>query len=50
MNDNNASEIRRAVARESRPAVLRRWVLELLEDRVRLQKSIEEMRTRIPGE
>lgn len=48
MNENNASEIRRAVVRENRPEVLRRWVLELLDDRVELRRQVDELRAKVP--
>ena len=48
MNDSKASEIRRAVVREKQPGILRRWVLELLDDRVELRKEMADLRARIP--
>jgi hypothetical protein len=48
VNDNKVGEIRRAVVRERDPGVLRRWVLELLEDRTELRKEADELRARLP--
>ena len=47
MNDNKASEIRRTVVREKEPGILRRWVVELLDDRAELRKEMEHLRSRI---
>lgn len=48
MNDNQASEIRRAHVRENRPEILRRWVRELLEDREALRAKAKELRAQVP--
>ena len=47
MNDNKASEIRRTVVREKEPGILRRWVIELLDDRAELRKQMEQLRSKI---
>jgi hypothetical protein len=44
MNENEASEIRRAAVREKSPDVLRRWVLKLLEDRAEMRKEFDRLR------
>ncbi len=49
MNDNKASEIRRTVVREKEPGILRRWVIELLDDRAELRKEMERLRSKAPG-
>lgn len=47
MNENLASEIRRAHVRENRPEILRRWVRELLEDRAEFVKQVQELRAQL---
>jgi hypothetical protein len=44
VNENEVSEIRRAVVREPNPNVLRRWCLRLLEDRAALRDELVRLR------
>jgi hypothetical protein len=44
MNENEASEIRRAVKHEKNPDVLRRWIGRLLDDRAAMRAELERLR------